>query len=37
MTNVIFDEEFCLRFPELADSIFEIIENQSLDKKPAAA
>ena len=30
MTNVKFDEEFCLRFPKLADSIFEKIDNQSL-------
>ena len=30
MTNVKFDEEFCLRFPELVDSIFEQIDNHSL-------
>ena len=28
--NAKFDEEFCLRFPELVDSIFEKIDNQSL-------
>ena len=30
MTNVKFDEEFCLSFPKLADSIFEKNDNQSL-------
>jgi hypothetical protein len=34
MTNVKFDEEFCFRFPELVNSIFEKIDNQSLVELP---